>query len=86
MKFAYNPTKSMANLVKHGINFKDAQQLWEDSGLRVIEARTADEPRWIAIGRIGDKHWSGVFTSRGEVIRIISVRRSRPNEINLYES
>ena len=86
MKFAYNPTKSMANLVKHGINFKDAQQLWEDSGLKVIEARTADEPRWIAIGRIGDKLWSGVFTSRGEVIRIISVRRSRPNEINLYES
>ena len=85
MDFGFNPTKSMANLVKHGINFKDAQQLWEDSGLRVIKARTVGEPRWIAIGRIGDKYWSGVFTSRGDVIRIISVRRSRPNEIALYE-
>jgi uncharacterized DUF497 family protein len=85
MEFDYNPTKSMANLVKHGINFKDAQQLWEDSGLRVIKARTAGEPRWMAIGLIGEKHWSGVFTPRGEVIRIISVRRSRPNEIALYE-
>ena len=85
MEFNYNPTKSMDNLVKQEIKFKDAQQLWEDSGLRVIKARTVDEPRWIAIGRIGNKHWSGVFTSRGEVIRIISVRRSRPNEIALYE-
>lgn len=75
----------MSNLVKHGINFKDAQRLWEDSGLRVIKARTSGEPRWLAIGHIGDKHWSGVFTLRGEVIRIISVRRSRPNEIALYE-
>ena len=86
MEFDYNPTKSMANLVKHGINFKDAQQLWEDSGLTVIKARTVGDPRWIAIDHIGDKHWSGVFTSRGEVIRIISVRRSRPKEIALYES
>jgi len=85
MEFDFNPAKSMANLVKHGINFNDAQQLWEDSGLRVVKARTVGEPRWLAIGRIGEKHWSGVFTSRGEVIRIISVRRSRPNEIALYE-
>ena len=85
MEFDFDPAKSMANLVKHGINFNDAQQLWEDSGLRVVKARTVGEPRWLAIGRIGEKHWSGVFTSRGEVIRIISVRRSRPNEIALYE-
>jgi uncharacterized DUF497 family protein len=85
MEFDYNPVKSMTNLVKHGISFKDAQQLWKDSGLKVIKARTTGEPRWIAIGRIGEKYWSGVFTPRGEVIRIISVRRSRPNEIARYE-
>ena len=86
MVFDYNAAKSMANLVKHGINFKDAQQLWEDSGLQVIMARTTEEPRWIAIGRIGGKHWSAVFTSRDDIIRIISVRRSRPKEVALYES
>jgi len=85
MEFNYNPTKSMDNLVKQEIKFKDAQQLWEDSGLKVIKARTAGKARWIAIGRIGEKHWSGVFTPKGEAIRIISVRRSRPNEIALYE-
>jgi uncharacterized DUF497 family protein len=86
MEFDYNPAKSMTNLVKHGINFKDAQRLWEDSSLKVIKARTDGEPRWIAFGRIGDKHWSGVFTPRDEVIRIISVRRSRPKEIAIYEN
>jgi len=85
MEFDFNPAKSMANLVKHGINFKDAQELWADASLKVIKARTDGEPRWIAVGRIGHKHWSGVFTTRDEVIRIISVRRSRPNEIAQYE-
>jgi uncharacterized DUF497 family protein len=86
MEFQYNPAKSMANMVKHGMNFRDAQQLWEDSGLQVIKARTDGEPRWIAIGRIENKHWSAVFTPRGKAIRIISVRRSRPKEIELYEN
>jgi len=86
MVFEYNATKSMANLVKHGINFKDAQVLWEDPALQVIRSETLDEPRWIAIGCIGEKHWSAVFTNRGEKIRLISVRRSRQKEIALYES
>jgi uncharacterized DUF497 family protein len=84
--FEYNATKSMANLVKHGINFKDAQALWEDSALQVTRSETSDEPRWIAIGRIGEKHWSAIFTFRDEKIRLISVRRSRQKEIALYES
>jgi uncharacterized DUF497 family protein len=86
MEFSFNPEKSMANLVKHGIKFKDAQQIWEDSRLQIIKTKTVSEPRWIAIGRIGDKHWSAIFTTRGETVRIISVRRSRAKEIALYES
>ena len=75
----------MANLTKHGISFKDAQQLWEDSRLQVIKAKTVSEPRWIAIGRIGEDHWSAVWTPREDSIRIISVRRSRPKEVEIYE-
>jgi uncharacterized DUF497 family protein len=86
MEFEFNPTKSMGNQVKHGINFRDAQRLWEDPRLQIIKARVSDEPRWIAIGRIGDRYWSSVFTTRGDAIRIISVRRSRPKEIASYEN
>jgi len=46
---------------------------------------TVDEPRYLVIGRIGAKHWSAVITYRSENVRIISVRRSRPEEVTLYE-
>jgi uncharacterized DUF497 family protein len=85
MGFEFDPQKSDLNLAKHGIDFVDAQQLWDDSDLLEIPARTEDEPRSIVIGRIGGKHWSAVVTYRGEDIRIISVRRSRLEEVALYE-
>ena len=85
MAFEFDPRKSAANLAKHGIDFVEAQRLWEDPDLLEIPARTEDEPRWLIVGRIDSRHWSAVVTSRGEVIRIISVRRSRHEEVALYE-
>lgn len=86
MEFEFDEQKSKANKVKHGISFTEAQALWEDADLLEIPARTEDEPRSMVIGRIGDKHWSAVITYRGERVRIISVRRSRKEERELYES
>jgi len=70
---------------KHGIDFYEAQALWDDPDFVEIPATTSDEPRFIVIGRIEGRHWSGVVTHRGEKIRIISVRRSRKEEVELYE-
>ena len=84
--FEFDENKSQTNMEKHGIDFTIARQLWNDPDLLEIPAKTVDEPRSICIGRIADKHWSGVITYRGANIRIISVRRSREEEINLYES
>jgi hypothetical protein len=78
--------KSASNLDKHGIDFADAQLLWDDPDVLEIPAKTDDEPRWLAIGKILERHWSCVFSYRGEAIRIISVRRSRVEEVALYES
>ena len=86
MAFEFDPRKSTANLVKHGIDFVEAQRLWEDPDLLEIPARTEDEPRWLIIGRIDGKLWSAVVTSRSDAMRIISVRRSRDDEVALYES
>ena len=86
MEFEFDPQKSERNLAKHGIDFSDAQQLWNDSNYIEIPARTEDEPRSIVIGLIDDKHWSAVITYRGDAIRIISVRRSRVEEVAWYES
>jgi len=86
MEFEFDEQKSRTNKAKHGIDFVEAQALWNDPDLLEIPARTEDEPRTIMIGLIGEKHWSAVITYRGERTRIISVRRSRKEERDLYES
>jgi len=86
MIFNFDPEKSRTNKQKHGIDFIEAQELWLDDDLIQIPARTIDEPRFMVIGKIQDKHWSAIFTYRNHGIRIISVRRSRREEIQLYES
>jgi len=85
MKFEFDPKKSKANKTKHGIDFTQAQALWDDPDIVEIPATTSDEPRFLVIGRISDKHWSGIITYRNDRIRIISVRRSRKEEADLYE-
>ena len=60
--------------------------LWLDANLLEIPAKTIDEPRYLIVGMIHEKHWSAVITYREENIRIISVRRSRDEEVELYES
>lgn len=86
MAFEYDPNKSQANREKHGIDFEEAQAIWSDEDRLEIPAMTVDEARYLVIGKINDKHWSAVITYRGENIRIISVRRSRDEETELYES
>ncbi|HEX7046338.1 MAG TPA: BrnT family toxin [Gammaproteobacteria bacterium] len=86
MEFEFDPRKSERNLAKHGIDFIAAKQLWGDSKLLEVPARTEDESRFVVIGQVDGKHWSAVITYRGERIRIISVRRSRAEEVALHES
>jgi len=84
--FEFDPNKSKLNKEKHGINFVEAQALWNDPDLVEISVKTVDEPRFMVIGRISNIYWSEIITYSGENIRIISVRHSRPEEVKIYES
>ena len=84
--FEFDETKSRANKLKHGIDFLEAQALWLDQDLLRITARTENEERFVFIGMIGQVHWSAVVTYRAGAIRLISVRRSRPAEVDADES
>jgi uncharacterized DUF497 family protein len=86
MKFEYDSVKSSLNKMKHGIDFEEAQMLWDDSNRLEIKAKTTDEVRYMVIGMIKKKHWSAIITPRGDLTRIISVRRSRTEEVAYYES
>lgn len=86
ISFEFDEQKSLSNLQKHGIDFVQAQALWNDQDLIEIPAKTVDEPRSMVIGKIKGNHWSAVITYRNKRIRIISVRHARAEEVNLYES
>jgi len=85
MEFEFDPAKSDANKAKHGIDFTEAQKLWDDTGLMILPSKHPDEMRYLAIGLIETQHWTAIFTERSECIRLISVRRSRENEKAIYE-
>ena len=83
--FEFDPAKSAANKAKHGIDFVEAQALWNDDDLFVYPSRFPDEPRFIATGEIDGVRWSAILTPRGADVRFISVRRARKEEIDVYE-
>jgi hypothetical protein len=85
MKFEWDSEKSHTNRLKHKIDFESAKSLWEDPDRIEIRAPHPIENRSILIGKIGKHLWSAVYTLRGEAIRIISVRRSKKQEMKLYE-
>jgi len=85
VEFEFDEKKSNANKAKHGIDFVQAQALWLDENMVEIPSRTEDEARLVVVGKIAARHWSAVITLRDGRIRLISARRSRPEEVAIYE-
>jgi len=83
--FEFDPKKSKSNLDKHGTDFVRAQVIWDDPDFIEVQVKSEDESRYIVIGLIGKRYWSAVVTYRDQNIRLISVRRSRKSEVNIYE-
>jgi len=86
MKFEYDVNKSLSNKQKHGIDFEEAKLLWNDDKMVEIKTSFEDEERFINIGKISSKVYAVIITYRKENIRIISARRARKKEIEIYES
>lgn len=84
MEFEFDAANSQANQTKHGIDFNEARALWEDPDRVVFLARLQDEERHGIIARNGYHLWCAIFTYRQYHIRIISVRRARDYEKEIY--
>ena len=85
MEFEYDVRKSNANLGKHGIRFSEAELLWEDPHRIELSANSEVEPRHALVASISGIIWFAVYTIRNKRIRIISVRRARKQEVQIYE-
>ena len=85
MKFEWDAKKSRANKIKHGIDFETAKNIWLDDNCVEIHAPHPVEDRRIIIGKDHNKVWTAIYTTRGNAIRIISVRDARKKEAELYD-
>jgi len=72
--------------MKHGIDFETARELWKDANRIEIPAKWVDESRIILIARLEKDIWAAIFILRNDRIRIISVRKARNNEKEIYHS
>ena len=87
MHFEYDEHKSQTNKEKHGIDFVNAQKLWEDKQGIVVPANiVGEEIRYALIAKFDTKCYVAIFTLRNEAYRLISVRRCRKNEEKNYEN
>jgi len=84
MDFEFDPAKSVSNKEKHGIDFLEAQHLWEDPKRVIVPAQSRGEERFAIIAEYQGRVWAAIFTIRGERARIISVRRARNEEREGY--
>lgn len=84
--FEYDDQKSRSNKEKHGLDFEDAQALWDDPDALEVPILSHDERRFRFIARLprDPRLWTAIITYRENRTRIISVRRARPKERAAY--
>ncbi|MBI3037497.1 BrnT family toxin [bacterium] len=86
MEFEWDEAKNQVNKAKRGIDFKDAKQVFDGRTISFIDHRfDYGKEREVTLGMLGEMVVVIVHTTRGEKIRIISMRKARPRERRFYE-
>ena len=75
MDFEFDPRKNDINREKHGIDFLEAQQLWEVPNFVAATAYIDGEPRWSILGELRGRLYVAIFTKREDRVRLISCHR-----------
>jgi uncharacterized DUF497 family protein len=83
--FQWDAAKSQSNLLKHGIDFEDAKEIFYGP-IAVLDSNRNDERRWVAIGDLESQLIAVIFTVRNGEVRIISARRARKHEERAYRN
>ena len=85
MKIIFDPAKDRLNRAKHGLSLADAMKLaWEEAQVKIDNSRFYGEVREIAFAPTGDRLYCVVFTDRGKVRRVISLRKATRQEVKYY--
>jgi len=85
MRIEFDPAKDAANQTKHGVSLSMAGDLdWEAALVRVDERFEYRETRMIALAPKTEILYYVAFVDRGEVRRVISLRRANRREVKHY--
>ena len=85
MRIELDPVKDELNQAKHGVSLALARQLdWDAALVWVDERFDYDETRMIALAPAASTLYYVAFVDRGEVRRIISLRRAERREVKHY--
>lgn len=83
--FEYDPNKSRENERRHGINFVQAQELWDSTHIIIPAKNVSWENRYAIVGKIKGKIYIAIFTQREEAKRVISCHRADKRWEKIYE-
>jgi len=88
MRYTYDPKKRVANLKKHGYDFKHAPQVIESAASVTFEDRRFDyaEQRFITLGMLRTEVVVIATAETDKEIRVISMRKAERNEEKIYYS
>ena len=85
MRIEFDPAKDAANLAKHGVSLALAAELdWEAALVWIDDRCEYAELRVIALAAKARILYYVAFVDRGEVRRIISLRRVNRREVKRY--
>ncbi len=85
MRFEWDEAKRGANLIKHGIEFRDAVTVFDEFTYSEIDDRFEyEEVRWLTFGLLFGAVVAISHTEDDEVIRIISARKAEKYEEEKY--
>ena len=81
MRISYDPAKRERTLTERGLDFNDAVEVFEGVTAEVRDARRDyGEPRIICFGVLRGRLVQVVYTPRGTVRHIISMRKANDRE------
>lgn len=85
MRFEFDPAKDRLNRARHGLSLAFAEKLAWNEALVWVDLRFQyTEPRMVALAPKGDTLYYAAFADRGDVRRVISLRRAERREVKHY--
>ena len=85
MRFEWDEEKRRLNILRHGIDFRDAEGVFAGQTVTVEDTRHAyGERRLITFGLLHGRPVAIVHTERHDAIRIISMRKASKHEERSY--